>query len=93
MSLKAAFATVAVAVAAIGSYAGIVYMDSQEHSRAFTCTTPSGEVYKGEMKEVGAIVSGGSLQMEKRADGYTVVKNHMREKVIPLKEATCRFDP
>jgi hypothetical protein len=71
---------------------GIVVLDQQEHPRAFTCTTPGGDVYKGEMMEKGAIVSGGQLWMEKNAEGYTVVKNHLREKVIPIKDATCKFD-
>jgi hypothetical protein len=44
------------------------------------------------MTEVGAIVSGGQLQMEKNADGYPVVKNLRSAKTIPLKDATCRFD-
>jgi hypothetical protein len=91
-TLKSVFAYVAISAAAVGAAAGIVALDQQEHPRAFTCTTPAGDVYKGEMVEKGAIISGGQLHMRKQADGYTVVENHMRSKVIPLKNATCTFD-
>ncbi len=91
-TLKSVFAYVAVSAAAVGCAVGIVALDQQERPRAFTCTTPSGEVYKGEMAEKGAIISGGQLQMDKNAEGYTVVKNHLRSTVIPLKDATCKFD-
>lgn len=92
MSLKSVFAYVAISAAAVGCAVGIVALDQQEHPRAFTCTAPDGEVYRGEMVEKGAIISGGQLRMEKNADGYTVVTNHLRSKVIPIKDATCKFD-
>lgn len=92
-TLRSVFAYVAISAAAVGAAVGIVALDQKEHPRAFTCTTPAGEIYKGEMEEKGAIISGGQLQMHKGADGYTVVANHMRSKVIPLKDATCKFDP
>ncbi|TAL40196.1 MAG: hypothetical protein EPN97_00525 [Alphaproteobacteria bacterium] len=93
MSLKSVFAYVAVCAAATGAAIGIVVMDQQERPRPFTCTTADGEVYKGEMMEKGAIVSGGQLHMRKGDDGLWLAENHLRKsEVIPIKNATCRFD-
>ncbi|MEZ0223195.1 MAG: hypothetical protein ACAH83_01465 [Alphaproteobacteria bacterium] len=92
MSLKSVFAYLAVSAAATGAAIGIVAMDQQEAPRPFTCTTTEGEVYKGEMVEKGAIISGGRLHMSKGDDGLWRAENYRGSKVIPIKNATCKFD-